>query len=105
MLPHPCMPPQAAVRLNERARTFVTAKIDTSMSINTAQSPPKLYINTWQWLPTLYAKILIQNGRSYLSYSCCHTSSKPTSQMEGPQEAKKQKCNCSNIGSHLINPS
>ena len=62
--PPPWHAPQAAARLNGRAHTFVTA-----MSTITAQSPPKLYINTWQWLPTLYAKILIQNGRSYLSYS------------------------------------
>jgi len=61
--------PQAAVWLNGGARTFVTAT-----SINTTQSSPKLYTNTWQWLPTLYIKILIQNRRSYLSYSCRHTS-------------------------------
>ena len=33
---------QAAARLNGGAYTFVTTKIN-AMSINTAQSPPKLY--------------------------------------------------------------
>ena len=103
--PPPLHALQAAARLNEGAHTFVTAKINTSMSINTAQSPPKLYINTWQWLPALYTKILIQNRRSYLSYSYYHTLSKPTSQIEGPRKAKTQKYNRGNISSHLINPS
>ena len=62
---------QAAARLNKGACTFVTA---TSASINTAQLPPKLYINTWQWLSALCTKILIQNGRPYLSYSHCYAS-------------------------------
>ena len=38
--PPPRHSPQAAARLNEGAYTFVTATL-----INTAQSPPKLYIN------------------------------------------------------------
>jgi len=38
--PPPLHAPQAAAQLNEGARTFVTA----SVSINAAQSPPKLYI-------------------------------------------------------------
>ena len=42
-----------------------------------------LYINTWQWLPTLHTKILIQNGCSYLSYSCRCASGNSVSQMEG----------------------
>ena len=40
--PLPQHAPQAAARLNGRVRTFVTAILTI-----TAQSPPKLYINTW----------------------------------------------------------
>ena len=83
--PSPRHAPQAAARLNGRAHTFVTA-----MSTITAQSPPKLYINTWQWLPTLYTKTLTQNGRLYLYYPRRRALENPASQIEGPQEAKKR---------------
>ena len=97
--PPPLHAPQAAAQLNEGARTFVTAS-----AINAAQSPPKLY-NTWQWLPMLYTKILIQNGCSYLSYSCRRAPRNSVSQIEGSREAKKWERDCNNAGSYLINPS
>ena len=40
--PQPRHAPQAATRLNGGAGTITTAKINI-ISINTAQSPPKLY--------------------------------------------------------------
>jgi len=92
--------PQAAARLNGRARTFVTAKIRQSTPLN--RHP---YINTWQWLPTLYTKNLTQNGRLYLCYPRSRAPGNPASQIEGPQEAKKRERDCRNVGSYLTNPS
>jgi len=58
----------------------------------------------WQWLPTLYTKILIQNGRSY-SYSCRRALGNSASQIEGLWEAKKRERDCGDAGCYSINPS
>ena len=78
----------AGCRTVKRTCTYFYYRQDSL--INTAQLPPKLYINTWQWLPTLYTKTLTQNGRLYLYYPRRRALENPASQIEGPQEAKKR---------------